>query len=321
MNSMKYVYLDQNHWIALAKAAKGRPDAADLVRVLVAARDAVANRRAVFPLSSVHFMETARAARCDQRADLAALMTSLSMGVVLRAPGPLVEFQLRNATRRLFAQPLLKPDPSFFGRGVEDVFNFNFSALLNIPAERAARFRKSLDTPDALIRLLSFNKEAYRTAGMSSVDRIGKEAVVQYERRRATSAGEDGDFTRRVYGALLMKYFWVELQRSLWEIGRTFDDLRKIGFRRLMEFWDSIPGLHVELELHTQMQRQKSKPWTPNDVRDIQFLALAIPVCDVVVTEAFWVDLAQRRKLHDHYCTVLLSNLRDLPRQLEALEN
>ncbi len=84
-----------------------------------------------------------------------------------------------------------------------------------------------------------------------------------------------------------------------------------------MEFWESIPSLHVEMELHTQMHRQTSKPWTSHDDRDIGFLALAIPTCDVVVTEKFWVDLSIRRKLHDCYGTLLFSDLRDLPRILK----
>ena len=39
---MKYIYLDQMHWIAFAKAAKKRSDGSDFVEVLDAARDAVA---------------------------------------------------------------------------------------------------------------------------------------------------------------------------------------------------------------------------------------------------------------------------------------
>ena len=88
---MKYVYLVQMHWIALAKAARGRSDGSDFVEVLDAARNAVANRRAVFPLSFAHLLETARAPTPKQRAELAALMTSLSTGVVLRWSRPLFD--------------------------------------------------------------------------------------------------------------------------------------------------------------------------------------------------------------------------------------
>lgn len=221
---MKYVYLDQMKWIDLLKAAKGRPDGSDFVEVLNAARDAVANGRAVFPLSFAHLFETARAPTPEQRAGLAALMTSLSLGVVLRRSRPLVEFQLRNAVRRLFAQPVLQPEPSPFGRGVEDVFCLDISTLPDFPPERAARLRRILDTPDAWISLLSYKDEASRKAAITSLDGMGKGAVDEYKRRRATWAGQNGDFTRRAYAALLTRIFWVELQHSLHEIGRTLEE-------------------------------------------------------------------------------------------------
>lgn len=246
-------------------------------------------------------------------------MTNLSTGVVLRSSRPLVIFQLRNAVRRFFAQPQIQPEPSLFGRGVEDVFGFDLSARLNIPAERAAQLRRRLDTPEAWLSLLSYENEASRKAGITSTDRIAKEAVDEYERRRVTWKGEDGDVTRRAYAVLLTKIFWVELQHCVHEIGRTVDEWGQAGAERLMAFWKSIPSLHVEMELHTQMHRQKCKAWTTHDDRDIGFLALAIPACSVVVTEKFWVDLSRRRKLHEHYGTVLLSDLRDLRRHIQPV--
>jgi hypothetical protein len=315
---MKYVYLDQNHWISLAKAAKGRPDGANFVKALDVAKSAVADGRAVFPLSSVHFMETARA-NPRQRNELAALMTCLSSGVVLRWwSHPLVEIQIRNAVRRMFGEPLLQNEPSPFGRGIEDAFGMELCRLLDMPPERAERLRSGLETPEGLIALLTHKDEAGRKAYIACSDRMGKEAVAEYERRRTLCAGEDQDQSRGAYAAIHTTTFSMELQRSLPEIGRTVDDWGNAGPSRLMEFWESIPSLHVEMELNTQMHRQKSKAWTTHDDRDIGFLSLAIPACDVVVTEKFWVDLAHRRKLDAHYDTVLLSDLSDLPKYLAA---
>ncbi|MGH7176009.1 MAG: hypothetical protein ACREJC_01395 [Tepidisphaeraceae bacterium] len=313
---MKYVYLDQMHWIALAKAASGHRDGSRFVPVLNAVKDAVANRRAVLPLSFAHIFETAKSPRPDQRKALAALMTCLSAGVVLCWSRPLVEFHLRNSVRRLFALPLLAPEPSPFGRGVEDVLGFDLLARLGGGPERAAQLRRSLDTPAAWIDLLAYKDEVSRKLGIESVERIANECVEENELRRATWAGKNGDFTRRAYAVSLTKTFWLELQRALHEVGRTIEEWGRVGTKCLMEFWESIPRPHVEMELHTQMHRQNSKPWKRNCHRDIDFLADAIPACDVVVTEAFWVDLSHRRNLHQRYDTVLLSDLTDLNGQL-----
>jgi len=316
---MKYVYLDQMHWIALAKAAKGRSDGSEFAEVLDKARDAVVNGRAVFPLSFAHVFEVARAPKLEQRSELASLMTSLSMGVVLRWSRPLVEFQLRNAVRRLFSKPLLQPEPSPFGRGIEDAIGFDLSTSPNIPPERAARLRRYLDSTEAWGSLLSYDDKELRKLCITAMDRIAEGAVHEYERRRVTWEGRSGDCTRRAYAAILTKTFWVELQRCLHETGHTVDQWGNVGTDRLMGFWESIPSLHVELELHTQMHRQKSKAWTTHDDRDIGFLSLAIPYCSVVVTEKSWVDLSHRRKLHDRYGTVMLSDLRDLQRYIQSM--
>jgi hypothetical protein len=310
---MKYIYLDQMHWISLAKAAKGRSDGSDFLPALNAAKDAVANQRAVFPLSFSHLLETARAPQLEQRETLATLMTRLSAGNVLRWSRPLVEFQLKNAVRMMFGEYVFEPEPSPFGRGVEDVFSTDIVSRLNLSNERADRLRLSLDTPDAWISLLSHSDEESRRAAIKSTDGIAIDAVKDYESRRVLWAGENADFARRAYAAILTKLFWLALQKSLHEIGRTVDDWGKSGPERLVEFWKSIPALDIELELHSQMHLQASKAWSSHDDRDIAFLALAIPACDVVVTEKFWVNLSERRKLQQRYDTTILSDLRKLP--------
>ena len=86
--SIPLVYLDLNHYINLAKASpKSRtadavskpgmvlPGYADLG---VAARDAKASGRAMFPLSGIHMMEMLRIKDPRQRADVAAVMEELS---------------------------------------------------------------------------------------------------------------------------------------------------------------------------------------------------------------------------------------------------
>lgn len=313
---MKYVYLDQMHWIALAKAANGRSDGSEYVDILHEAQSAVKARQLVFPLSFAHILETARAPKLEQRTALARVMTILSRGVVLRWSRPIVEHQLRNAVRELFEFETLHPEPSPFGKGVENVLNFKLSDRLDWNPDRISKLRSLIDTSDAWIDLLSHTNEESRLAAIKSSERTASESVHEYENRRVTWAGESVQLMRRAYAVFLTKLFWDELQCYLHEIGHTIKEWGAIGPRRIMQFWESIPSLHVELELHTQMHRQLTKAWTTHDGRDIGFLSLAVPVCHVVVTEKFWVDLVHRRKLHDRYGTLMLSDLRDLLKYL-----
>ncbi|MPZ20158.1 MAG: hypothetical protein GEV06_19905 [Luteitalea sp.] len=49
-----------------------------------------------------------------------------------------------------------------------------------------------------------------------------------------------------------------------------------------MPFVRSMPSTEVSMEIKTAWYRNSDKRWTPND---IDALSLAVPYCDIVVTE------------------------------------
>jgi hypothetical protein len=131
-------------------------------------------------------------------------------------------------------------------------------------------------------------------------------------------ADEDLDTVRRAYAAKLTMELLEPLSQKLRATGRSLQEWGELGAEKLMDFWKSIPCLHVELELHTQRDREKSKKWEANDTLDIGSLSLAIPACDVVVTERFWVSLITRRGLDKAYNATVLSDLSGVVPILEA---
>ena len=75
---MLRVYLDQNKWIDLARAATGHRDGARFVGALASAQADVASGTASFPLDIYRYLETARRADHRSRLDVADLMFELS---------------------------------------------------------------------------------------------------------------------------------------------------------------------------------------------------------------------------------------------------
>jgi hypothetical protein len=67
-------------------------------------------------------------------------------------------------------------------------------------------------------------------------------------------------------------------------------------------------------ELRRLRQQSQDTNWKPNDLNDIASLAVAIPYCDVVVTERQWSHMARRAELDRRFNTVILHDLRSLPR-------
>lgn len=79
------VYLDQNKWIDLARAATGHPLGARFVDALVAARAAVAAEEASFPLDLYRYQETGKRRDDRSRRALADLMDLSRQHTVARS--------------------------------------------------------------------------------------------------------------------------------------------------------------------------------------------------------------------------------------------
>lgn len=312
---MKSIYLDQMQWVSLAKAYAGHPDGRPFIPILDLAIKLVDDGEAVFPLSFGHVRETAGAPRLDQRVQLAQLMTRLSRGVVLKWGRRLIEHDLRNAASAMFRESRLSSPPTVFGRTISEVFPVDVVKFLKISPERVAALRESLDTPEAWIHFLSYEDDAIRKAGVVAWNQHADQVIVKYEeKRQLLGPSADRDLVRRAYAACLTYTFWEQIQQALLEIRRTTKEWSASGTAKLMQFWESIPIMHVELELHTYIHKNTSKRWKRNDDIDIASLSLAIPYCDVVLTERFWTDASRKCKLDRHYNTRIASDLLELPK-------
>jgi hypothetical protein len=85
-----------------------------------------------------------------------------------------------------------------------------------------------------------------------------------------------------------------------------------LGPEGLIKFFEDMPTTDIMMNLRNQRNNQFEKAIEPNDLNDLSFLSVAIPYCDVVVTEKQWVDLAKRKGVDRKYNTVLLSDLAEL---------
>ncbi len=83
-----------------------------------------------------------------------------------------------------------------------------------------------------------------------------------------------------------------------------------------MSFFSEVPTLEVEIELAVARNENWNKAIQPNDIEDIAFLSVAIPYCDIVITESFWRHEVHKAKLDEKYNTIVLDDLAELETQL-----
>jgi hypothetical protein len=83
--------------------------------------------------------------------------------------------------------------------------------------------------------------------------------------------------------------------------------------RRLVR---SMPSSEVSTELKVAAHRNPQTQWTANDIIDIDSMGLAVPYCDIVVTEKRACHTLRSAHLDTRMNTTILDRLVDLPSAL-----
>jgi len=98
------------------------------------------------------------------------------------------------------------------------------------------------------------------------------------------------------------------LARASMELGVTPDRIAD-NFRQILEV---IPSRWVEMKLRHQRQANPQKAWQGNDLNDVTALAIAVPYCDVVVTERSWSSILSAAKVPQRFETTMTASLQDV---------
>ena len=93
---------------------------------------------------------------------------------------------------------------------------------------------------------------------------------------------------------------------------KTIVDITSNSEAKAIAFLESIPILDVETTLITLRNMQHDREIHENDWADLNALVVAVPYCDIVITEKFFHNLTVRSKLDKKYNTIVLRNLNDL---------
>ncbi|MFE9474427.1 hypothetical protein ACFYOR_25820 [Streptomyces griseofuscus] len=319
------VYLDQNAWVNLLKEAKKSPSGVNLkIQELMEYKS---SGLAHFPLSAMHYMETWHRSKWESRYDLAGIMRDLSGYLTL---APIHRLQRAEIERATVEKMKLKgfipvPEIGAFGHGVDHAF-----------ASSTGRFRyvesladEHLDSPgieleDDPIRILKSKGDAvYQWASLAgspdSLELEGFDRITQHRRGRfyADNQQKKMDLWTSSGGKDLMDRAVItnDFIAALDDVNdvcniRGVDPLSLVHSREdIMELWNAVPTLHTYSSLRIQRFRNAHQKWSQHDLADLLALSVAIPYCDVVVTERQWCHFAKQAKLNRAYDTLITPSL------------
>ncbi len=321
---MRRVYLDQAEWIELSKATLGKSSDSELAETLEIARYGVQHGLVRFPLSSTHYMETMGTRQWRQREPLARVMGELSRYETVADQRRLLDMELDLALRRRFGRPYVVRTVSVFGVGVAHAFG-----VPELDQVQSSDLRAYLDANPAQQEWFTKQREEAMLAGppedfplawlRNDTHRPAAERFAAGQRDLAVELRQAGFGKGRLPRALVateLAGILDRLNEALARAGLSADRLS--GAEALTAFFMDLPTRRVTHEMLLARHRDPGQAWKANDLSDFAALGVAVPYCDIVVTERHWRGVLRAAHMDDVYSTVILDDVRELRSLLVA---
>jgi hypothetical protein len=307
------VYLDQKDWINLARAYYDRPDGKRYKGVLQKILETVENKKAIYPLSFTHVIETNKRRDLESRKRLASFMAEVSRGNTIAPQFLMTLSELNYAVAAKYGtkRPNIKNAFGFgipFAFGMELVIKDENDAIVK-PNDEMRRFIHDMLTNKAASTHILVGNDIKLPDMIRSLEENRRKHVKDAEEFRQKTKEYDKRLLKRAYVANLVLGLYDDLSKILIKHGQTIDDFLKIGADQFEPFFAKVPSLHTEIELATKRNKHWDKRIDGNDVSDITSLSVAIPYCDIVVTEVFWTNVVKSTALDKKYNTKVVSSL------------
>lgn len=323
------VYLDQNKWIELARAARSpsaHPARHDIFMRLAFRSWA---REVLIPLSATNYIEVWHRHDWRSRYRLAQVMRDLSQYCTLSAAHVLLGMELDIEFQKRFGRPteIRRVQPT--GTGVRHAFAHPWGRLRFVESvyEDGQPEGSPIDPDPSVVAALRDRPALFEWMSLAGPDVNFPIPGLDHDNHRREGrahAAEQAEFELQLDQLRLVhrRHDAVVLETLTHNINAINDAIQHacIDGRLLLEggppgisaFAASIPILNVLIELTYLRRTNRQQPWTANDLRDLISLAATIVYCDVVVTERQWVHLISRAKLDRQYSITVLNSLEDL---------
>ncbi|WP_147794792.1 hypothetical protein [Cellulomonas sp. Y8] len=323
---MLRVYLDQNKWVDLARAAAGHPRGGQFADALTLARAGVAAGTVSFPLDMYRYWETSKRRDDRSRDDVVDTMLELSNQHTMALPFPLLDREIDLALKRRFGRPEHPRQVQEFGIGIRHIGEgrldwpeLDLSALpdggVSLAPGLSSRLSELINQ-SAEEALLRAGPDAYRASGFAHSDSDHAERFVEFENKVAATIATNrltGDAIDVAVRATDFGDIRPAVTIALGRIGMTYQEFMDgITVGELISFIDDIPTRYVTNAMRSAKHRQTQQKWEPNDFADVVALPVPAVYCDVLVTEKQWVHRMRQGKVDRRYNTKLLANTADL---------
>ncbi|HET6479972.1 MAG TPA: hypothetical protein VFG35_08045 [Actinoplanes sp.] len=279
------IYLDQNHWIDVARYCIDSPGLSDdRKRVCRRITELAAARKIIVPVSAAHLTEIAKKAG-RQRRDVAQVMVATSRGWQMTSPLRVRAHELRQ---------IFGSEPE--GLGKSEVFSLDPHALWSDHAQQHRAVRPDAALPAEIQRLIARMSWAEAMVEIfvdreRSVSDMGQELAdkwaISFQELAVHVRGNPKArlYLRDVTKVRVLTDIQHEMVLAAHSSGLTPLEFQKWWSTRADEDIASMPMLGRIRELvHVRVSNADDK-WHRNDLNDTLFLCTAAGYADIVVGE------------------------------------
>lgn len=295
------LYLDQNKWIDLARAARAPEDHIEDRAVLDRLCAAVEAGAISLPLTMSNLYETQKVSDLDLRAAIARTQVVLSRGRVFRGRRRRLEVEGARVLASLYGKPWIEPDPDWV---LSDLF-FEAVAEAGDPALGLTFSQGDLDliaaAPEAaMFEYLLSRDEAARQHSLMMFETGVERLRANVETRRARHREQSLSMKRKIYSALLFHGDEQALISAADALGlpwRCFEDNNGATLRKVVA---ETPLFAAEREIALKLEGQK-RAIQVNDFCDMQNFTTVLPYADMIVAEKLFVNLARQAGMRERF--------------------
>ena len=339
------VYLDLNHWIALAKVLSGHRDGKGDTSLLESCLRAVEDGNAIFPISLSIYVEILKIKDYQRRYDLRRAIELLGGFAVVASRFIVATHEIEALLDRLVG-PNSTPieTMNYLDWGVFRAFGLDGSIRVesadgrDVTNQARQSFQHGPQVFDEVVSemTIELNREVIDGPSPEADAELRRNGydparvLEQFEKEAANEiefAHRLNDAPRWRRGRLRDAVSAREVIIHIYSIlKRGFDARGVVSLESLLNSYpsvtaarrafDSMPSFDASVTLKTSLHKNAKHGWSANDVHDVHALASTLPYCDIVVTDRAMASHAIRTGLANRLNTVVLSRLADLSQHL-----
>jgi hypothetical protein len=258
---MKIVYLDQNKWIALARAVKNPDENLEVRAILKFLGAETEAGRIILPLTATNIYETHKRNDPASRFDLAYTQATLSAGNVFRGRHKRIEMEVTDVLRGAYGLPLAERGKDWFLSQLffESTAEWNDPRFEGMISDRVAVAMRR-DPPRTLFDFLMKTPEEVRKTAIGTFSEGSEKLRQEIEERRKRHADETLSMRRKIHSALLMINeidLILAIASNAGIPDASADSIVREHARRII---NETPTYHIEREMALRLEAQQDRP-------------------------------------------------------------